>query len=41
MANINYGESVNGDVWVQIEGVDFVKGPRCFEIGGFADEETP
>ena len=40
MANINYGESVNGDVWVQIEGVDFVKGPRCFEIGVFADEET-
>ena len=40
MANINYGESVNGDVWVQIEGVDFVKGPRCFEIGIFADEET-
>ncbi len=40
MANINYGESVNGDVWVQIEGVDFVKGPRCFEMGIFADEET-
>ncbi len=40
MANINYGESVNGDVWVQIEGVDFVKGPRCFEMGVFANEET-
>ena len=40
MVNINYGESVNGDVWVQIEGVDFVKGPRCFEMGIFADEET-
>lgn len=40
MANINYGESVNGDVWVQIEGVDFVKGPRCFEMGIYTDEET-
>ena len=40
MANINYGESVNGDVWVQIEGVDFVKGPRCFEMGILPDEET-
>lgn len=40
MANINYGESVNGDVWVQIEGVDFVKGPRCFEMEVFADDET-
>ncbi len=40
MANINYGESVNGDVWVQIEGVDFVKGPRCFEMGIFTDDQT-
>ena len=40
MVNINYGESVNGDVWVQIEGVDFVKGPRCFEMGIFTDDET-
>ena len=40
MVNINYGESVNGDVWVQIEGVDFVKGPRCFEIGLDVDDTT-
>lgn len=40
MVNINYGEAVNGDVWVQIEGVDFVKGPRCFEIGLDVDDLT-
>ena len=40
MVNINYGEAVNGDVWVQIEGVDFVKGPRCFEIGLDVDDMT-
>ena len=40
MANINYGEDVNGAVWVQVEGVDFVKGPRCFEIELHTDIET-
>lgn len=40
MVNINYGEDVHGDVWVQIEGVDFVKGPRCFEMGVHVDDET-
>ncbi len=40
MVDINYGESVNGDVWVQIEGVDFVKGPRCFEMGLDVDDST-
>lgn len=40
LVNIDYGEDVNGDVWVQIEGVDFVKGPRIFEMGLFTDEKT-
>ena len=40
MANINYGEDINGAVWVQVEGVDFVKGPRCFEIELYTDIKT-
>lgn len=40
LADINYGEYVNGDVWIQIEGMDFVKGPICFEIGLDADPES-
>lgn len=33
LVNIEYGEDVNGDVWVQIEGVDFVKGPASLRWG--------
>ena len=40
LVNIEYGEDVNGDVWVQIEGVDFVKGPRIFEMGLYTDDKT-
>lgn len=40
MANINYGEDINGAVWVQIEGTDFVRGPRCFDIELYTDIET-
>lgn len=40
LVNIDYGEDVNGDVWVQIEGVDFVKGPRVFEMGLYTDDKT-
>ncbi len=40
MASINYGEDLNGEVWVQIEGVDFVKGPRCFDIELHTDIKT-
>ena len=40
LVNIEYGEDVNGDVWVQIEGVDFVKGSRIFEMGLYTDDKT-
>lgn len=40
MANINYGEDIEGKVWVQIEGTDFVKGPRCFEIELYTQPQT-
>lgn len=40
MVNINYGEDVNGAVWIQIEGVDFLRGPRTFEMELHVDEET-
>ncbi|MCI9142427.1 MAG: flagellar hook-associated protein FlgK [Lachnospiraceae bacterium] len=40
MANINYDEDPQGNVWVQIEGMDFVKGPICFEMGLDVDEQT-
>lgn len=40
LVNIDYGEDVNGNVWVQIEGVDFVKGPLCFEMGVHIDDTT-
>ena len=40
LANISYGESVYGEVWVQIEGMDFVKGSTCYEMGLYADEDT-
>ena len=32
LADINYGEDLYGNVYVQIEGVDFVKGGTCYEI---------
>ena len=40
MANINYDEDPQGNVWVQIEGMDFVKGPMCYEMGLDVDERT-
>lgn len=40
MANINYDEDQFGNVWVQIEGMDFVKGPHCYEMGLDVDEQT-
>ena len=40
LANISYKEEVNGNVSVQIEGVDFVKGCMCYEIGMKLDETT-
>ncbi|MGN0167818.1 MAG: flagellar hook-associated protein FlgK [Acetatifactor sp.] len=32
LADISYGEDLYGNVYVQIEGVDFVKGGTCYEI---------
>ncbi len=40
LADIRYDEDRMGNVWVQIEGVDFVKGPTCYEIGLDVDPST-
>lgn len=40
MVKISYGEDTANNVWVQIEGVDFVKNGTCFEIGMKVDETT-
>ncbi len=40
LTNISYGENVYGSVYVQIEGVDFVRGDRCYEIGLDVDAKT-
>ena len=38
LTNMTYTEVANGNVYVQIEGVDFVKGSTCYEIGLYVDE---
>ncbi|MCR5754847.1 MAG: flagellar hook-associated protein FlgK [Acetatifactor sp.] len=40
LATISYGEDVYGNVYVQIEGVDFVKGGTCYQIGMQEDAST-
>ena len=40
MVDIDFGEDIRGNVWVKIEGTDFIKGDRCFEIGLDVDENT-
>ncbi len=40
LASITYGEDLSGNVYVQIEGVDFVKGGTCYEIGTYVDVNT-
>ncbi|MCR5476108.1 MAG: flagellar hook-associated protein FlgK [Lachnospiraceae bacterium] len=40
MANISYEENVYGDVYVQIEGEDFVKGSLVFQIELLQDNST-
>lgn len=40
LVSINYGEDVSGAVWVQIEGVDFVKSDKCFEMELDVDAAT-
>lgn len=40
LANIRYAEDAYGNVSIQIEGVDFVKGDTCYEIGLKTDATT-
>ncbi len=40
LVDISYSEDTYGNVSVQIEGVDFVKGDMCYEIGLDVDEIT-
>lgn len=40
MTDIAYGEDLYGNVFVKIEGVDFVKGATCYEIGLDVDGTT-
>ena len=40
LAKISYGEDAYGNVYVQIEGVDFVRGSMCYEIGLDVDAAT-
>lgn len=40
MVDMDFAEDIRGDVWVKIEGMDFVKGERCYEIGLDVDEST-
>ena len=40
LVNMTYTENMYGDVSVRIEGVDFVKGSMCYEIGMHVDETT-
>lgn len=40
LTNMSYEEDMWGNVSVKIEGVDFVKGSMCYEIGMKVDENT-
>ncbi len=40
MTNMKYSEDMLGNVSVQIEGVDFVKGGTCYEIGMYVNVNT-
>lgn len=40
LTDMSYKEDINGDVSVQIEGVDFVKAGICYEIGLHEDTTT-
>jgi flagellar hook-associated protein 1 FlgK len=40
LANITVGNDIYGNVTVQLEGVDFIKGVSCFEIGLKEDTTT-
>ncbi len=40
LVNMDYTEDITGNVYVRIEGVDFVKGSMCYEIDLHVDETT-
>ncbi len=40
LADMNFGEDIFGNIWVQIEGVDFVKGEKCFQMDVDVDPTT-
>lgn len=40
LTNMSYEEEISGNVYVKIEGTDFVKGSMCYEIGMKVDETT-
>ena len=40
LADIRYDEDMYGNVWVQIEGTDFVRGDICFEMDLYTDSTT-
>lgn len=40
LANVSYDYDMYGSVWVKVEGVDFVRGDMCYEIGLDVDETT-
>jgi len=40
LTNISFAEDITGNVSIQIEGVDFVKGGTCYEIGLDTDPTT-
>lgn len=40
MADIDFNEDVNGNVWVKVEGMDFVKSDKYYEIGLHTDVKT-
>ena len=40
LADIRYDEDMFGNVWVQIEGTDFVRGDMCYEMELYTDATT-
>jgi len=40
LADVNFGEDIFGNIWVQIEGVDFVKGDSCYKMELDVDPKT-
>lgn len=40
LANVSYDYDMYGSVWVKVEGMDFVRGDKCYEMGLDVDETT-